>query len=197
MVAVVVVVVMYLANDLWVSIAVQVVVLNLKVFAHLEQNRQRCCERLVVGVPRHGHCQRHRQVERVERRLVLDNLLVELDVEQRNVNLVGRWLRCQVQQLAELGLVRHFVEQLDQFHIVRLGLEVLLEQTEQRGKHNERIVDGNGTNLVVVRCAIDWLHHMQQRRNESDAIARGKCQQQAALEHILEAFDTNMELHGE
>jgi len=70
--------------------------LDLKVLSHLEQDRQRGSERLLVGVARHGHRQCHRQVERVEGRLVLDDLLVQLNVEERNVDLVRRGLRREV-----------------------------------------------------------------------------------------------------
>jgi len=61
-----------LADDLGVSETVEVVVLDLKVLAHVEKDHLGLFElRRVLGLTGHDHCHRHRQVERVVRSLIM------------------------------------------------------------------------------------------------------------------------------
>ena len=68
-----------LANHLRSAVAVQVVILDLKVFAQRNKNVKRMLVCVLVRETAHAHRESHWQVKRVEGRLVDDNEMMLLE----------------------------------------------------------------------------------------------------------------------
>lgn len=137
-----------LADRRGVTVAVQVIILDLEVLAQGQENGLGLLERGLVLDTGHVHRQRHGEVERVVGGLVDDNERVLLDRELGQIHIVlggGD----QIQELTQLGLVGRLVEELDQVDVVGVLLEVLLQEEVDRGLEDESIVNGNVTDALL------------------------------------------------
>jgi len=85
----------------------------------------------------------------IVRRLVLDDRLVALQREAVEVDRAHgrRRLRRQVEQLAQLRLPGHLVEELQQAQVLRRAAKELLEHLEQVRLQQEAVVDGRQAHL--------------------------------------------------
>lgn len=128
------------------TIAVEVVVLDLELLAELDADLTRECELLgrVVAAEDHARCDG--QVEGVDGRLERHDAVVDVEVElleQLGVFASLR-LRQQVEHLAHLRLVAHGLEQLGHLQLaLRTGrAEILVEQEPDERLQDQRVVDG-------------------------------------------------------
>lgn len=138
-----------LANDvLGAEEAVEEVVLDLEVLSHGDQDVLGLLEVLGRGNVQVVQGQGDRQVEAVVGRLVDDNVRVLLQavVVQVGASLGGRQ---QVTQLADLGLPRGLVEELDHVNVGRVGTEVLLQQDVDGRLEHEGVVDGDHADVLL------------------------------------------------
>lgn len=137
-----------LANDLGVAVAVQEIVLDLKVLAQRNQNTLCRLKVLAVGHAGHIHGERDREVERVEGGLVRDDELVLVERELVEVHM--RFRRNQeVQLLAELGLERHLVHEIHDVDIVGLAAKVFAQKVVDGRLDHKRVIDGNVAHTLL------------------------------------------------
>mmetsp|Transcript_66872 Transcript_66872/g.131171 ORF Transcript_66872/g.131171 Transcript_66872/m.131171 type:complete len:420 (+) Transcript_66872:192-1451(+) len=194
----------YFPNHLFGGVAVEVVVLRLEVDPHHHEDLSRVVVRLLVLDAKHDHAERDRAVERVERRLVLDDESPAVDREV----LDGQVEAQSVQQLPALRLERGLKEEVNELHVVLLAAEVALEHLEHQHLDEERVVDGDllhvgqfvpaGLPAAGHRVVHDVVRHEQPRLHPLDGPAqhgeaadflRGQllalelCQLEDALDH--------------
>lgn len=131
-----------LAEGLGVGEVVQIVVLDLEVLAHGDEDVFGLLEVGGRGLASVEHGERNREVEAVVCGLVDDDEGVLLEAEVVKVDVV---LGCgeQVAGLSELGLEGDFLEELDDVDVGGVAAEVLLEEDEDGGFEHEGVVDGN------------------------------------------------------
>lgn len=137
-----------LANVLGETKVVEVVVLNLEVFAERDEDVLGLLEVLGGGEVELVEGEGDGQVERVVGRLVDDDKLVLGHGEVVEVDLVlggGE----QVAELAELGLVGDLVEELNEVNVGRVSAEELLEQGVDARLEDEGVVDGDHADTLL------------------------------------------------
>jgi hypothetical protein len=103
---------------------------HLEVDAHDHQDVARGIVLLLVRHTAHNHPHRDRQVEGVERRLVLDD---QRPPRQREVGQAEVHAQ-RVEQLAALGLEGRLEHEVEQLHIVGLVAKVALDDLRAKGK---------------------------------------------------------------
>ncbi|KAH3662392.1 hypothetical protein OGAPHI_005644 [Ogataea philodendri] len=131
-----------LTNVLWFSKTVEIVVLDLEVLTQWDQNVVGLLEVSIVGNTSHIHGKSHGQVERVVCSFVDDDEGVLAQGELGKVDRV-LWSGDQIQQLSQLGLESHVMEQFQQVDVIGVLSEVFLEQHVQGTFEHERVVDGD------------------------------------------------------
>lgn len=137
-----------LANVLGKTKVVEVVILDLEVFAEGDEDILGLLEVLGGGKVELVECKSDGEVEGVVSGLVDDNELVLLHGEVVKVDLVLRGGQ-QVAELAHLGLEGSLMEELKKVNIGRVGAEELLEESVDDGLEHESIVDGDHTNTIL------------------------------------------------
>ena len=135
-----------LAQSLGVGVVVEVVVLNLEVLAHGDEDIVCLLQVLLGGQTAEVQGESDGEVEGVVCGLVDDNEGVLLQTEVVEVNVVLRGSE-QVTGLAQLGLEGDFVEQLHQVDVVLLLTEVLLEKDVDGALEHESIVDSDHADI--------------------------------------------------
>jgi len=69
----------------------------------------------------------------------------------------------------------YLVKELEQVDVVALGAKVVLQQPEQAREDDERVVDGDRADLVLLRRSLDRLHRaMSIRMREREANERAR-----------------------
>ncbi len=131
----------HLANDLGRTVAVQVVVLDLEILAHDQQDLASGAIETRLSDARHDHAQCNWQIEAVKRGLVLDNGDVSVESESIEVDDPSLRLRSQVEQLAQLGLASDLDEKVHQLRVETLVAEILLENLVHAALQDEAVVD--------------------------------------------------------
>lgn len=137
-----------LANVLGQAKVVEVVVLDLEVLA--EGDEDVLCGLQVLGGGNVQHVERQGdgEVEGVVGGLVDDDEAVLFHGEVVEVDdVLGRGE--QVAELAELGLERALVEELDELDVAGVVAEVLLEDDVDAGLEQERVVDGDHADALL------------------------------------------------
>jgi hypothetical protein len=131
-----------LAQCLGVGVVVEVVVLNLEVLAHGDENVVGLLEVLLGGHASEVQGQGYRKVEGIVCSLVDDDKGVFFQAKVVEIDVVfGRGQ--QVASLAELGLESDFVEQLHQVDVVLVLAEVLFEQDVDGALEHKGVIDGD------------------------------------------------------
>mmetsp|Transcript_62860 Transcript_62860/g.168398 ORF Transcript_62860/g.168398 Transcript_62860/m.168398 type:complete len:263 (-) Transcript_62860:143-931(-) len=128
---------------------IQIIVLNLEIFAHSQTDFPDFIQRSRLVHPCEDQPSSHRHIKRVERSLVLDNHLVALHSEAREVQPTARSFSCHIQKLAHLSLHRNLVKETDKAWVGRMVGEVLFDE-----KINTRL-----KNKSVIHC-----HHPHLRK---------------------------------
>jgi hypothetical protein len=130
------------AEGLGVGKVVEVVVLDLEVFTHGDEDVVCLLEVLFGSHTAEVQSQSDGEIEGVVCSLVDNDESVFLQTEVVEVDVVFRGGQ-QIASLAQLGLEGDFVEQLHQVDVVAVLAEVLLEQDVNGALEHKSIVDGN------------------------------------------------------
>jgi hypothetical protein len=83
---------------------------------------------------------------------------VRVEGEEGEVDLVAGGLGGEVEELAQLGLVGHLVEEVHQVDVVGVRPEVVPEQTEHVRLQDERIVHRHQAHLLSLELGLRRTH---------------------------------------
>ena len=143
-----------LANDIGVSIGIEVVILNLEVLAQRDEDIMGLAEVAGGGALQVEQSQGDRQVEAVVGGLVGDDEHILLHGEVVEVDLVLGGSD-QVTELTQLSLPSCLVEEIDEVGVGGVRAEVLLKNDINRRFEQEGIVNGDQTDTFLTVPA--WL----------------------------------------
>lgn len=161
-----------LANDLGITVAVKVVILDLEVGTKRQQHLLALGQVGLGGLVCKIKPERDWQVERVERGLVSHDVHVLVHREFGEVDAI---LGCgdEVNQLAQFGVESNVVVQLDQVEVVWGALEVLSQENVDAALDDECIIDSNHAHprrLVpagVAATSVGGIHDVVSYKEES------------------------------
>lgn len=135
-----------LANDSGVTVAVEVVILNLEVLTKRKEDVFSLLEVLGRVNASHVHGKSNRKVEGVESSLVSDNVRMLLKRKLGKVNFIFRGSE-KIKKLTKLSLEGNLVEEFNKINVVGLLLEVVFKKNVNGSLEHKSVVDGNHTNL--------------------------------------------------
>ena len=139
------------SNGVWIAKAIQIIILNLKVFAHGATNA--LGEGIGVGIAGSGQDQAHGdgQIETIKGGFVFDDALITIEgkaiqIDDRSVVVVviiRLGLTGEIEQLSQFGFLNNIQQQFDQIKIKGFVSKVTTQQAKDETFQQEGIINGN------------------------------------------------------